>query len=64
MNGLRPDYKTYPLFEQAQYYEGSLEPGHVLYLPHYWWHTVESKDVSIGISTELDDENFLKFIPS
>ena len=63
VNGLRPDYKTYPLFEQSQYYEGHLEPGHVLYLPHYWWHTVESKDVSISISAELDDDNFLKFPP-
>ena len=63
VNGLRPDYEKYPLFEQAHYYEGHLEPGQVLYLPHHWWHTVESKDISISISADLDEPNFLKFLP-
>jgi lysine-specific demethylase 8 len=63
VNALKPDFEKYPLLEQAHYYEGHLEPGQVLYVPHLWWHTVESKDISISISADLDESNFLKFLP-
>ena len=63
VNALQPDYHKYPLLKQAQYYEAHLSPGQVLYLPNQWWHTVESKDISISISADLDEINFLNNPP-
>jgi tRNA wybutosine-synthesizing protein 5 len=44
----RPD--DFPLFEHARPYPIRLEPGDVLYLPFYWWHVVESLDMSISVN--------------
>ena len=63
VNALKPDYQKHPLFEQAQYYESYLGPGQVLYLPNQWWHTVESRDISISISADLDEANLFKYMP-
>ena len=62
VNALQPDYQKYPLFDQARYYESYLEPGQVLYLPNQWWHTVESRDISISISADLDETNLFKYM--
>ncbi len=51
----RPDYKRFPLLDNAMYCATILMPGQAMYIPRGWWHTVQSIDVSISVSLELSD---------
>jgi len=42
--------RQYPLFREARYIEGVLEPGECLYIPPGWWHYVQSLSVSCSVS--------------
>jgi len=40
--------ETHPQLRRAHRIEWTLEPGHLLYIPPYWWHEVESAENSIS----------------
>lgn len=42
--------EEFPNFREVKFVKAILEPGDVLYLPHKWWHYVQSLDTSISIS--------------
>ncbi|KAK3673311.1 hypothetical protein LTR78_006856 [Recurvomyces mirabilis] len=42
--------ETFPLFADADYFEGVLGPGDSLYVPLGWWHYVESLTTSFSVS--------------
>ena len=42
--------RIFPLFEQADFVEGILEPGDCLYVPRGWWHYVEGLSVGASVS--------------
>ncbi len=44
------DLNTYPLFKNTTCWEGSIEPGEVLFMPSMWWHQVCSEGRSMAIS--------------
>lgn len=44
------DPEKWPLFENCQVYDFTLEAGEVLFLPVGWWHYVEGLDTSISVS--------------
>lgn len=46
----RPDFESYPLFQNVQITEVMLEPGEALFLPVGWWHHVRALDVSMSVS--------------
>lgn len=45
-----PDYTQFPDFKQAEYTEGILRPGDMLYIPPKHWHFVKSLSVSFSVS--------------
>jgi len=59
VDALNPDYIQHPLLKNAQYLEGRIAPGDVLYVPDQWWHTVQSEDIAISLSAQFDQQNFL-----
>ncbi len=38
------DESAYPDFAQAEYVEFRVRPGDVLYIPIYWWHSIQNVD--------------------
>lgn len=69
VNIKHPDLEKYPLFGKASPYVVELEPGDILFVPHHWWHYVESLTDSISINTwvemkKIDDFSRLKEILS
>lgn len=60
VNVKSPDLQTHSKFKNAVPYIVTLEPGQVLYVPHHWWHYVESLETSISINSwielPVDDE--------
>lgn len=44
------DDETFPRFRDATCYEITLDPGDILYVPGYWWHSVMSHGRSIALS--------------
>lgn len=64
-----PDLIKYPLFDRVSPYVVDLQPGDILFVPHHWWHYVESLTDSISINTwvemkQIDDFSRLKEILS
>jgi hypothetical protein len=49
-----PDYKTHPLFAQAQRREVTVAQGQVLFIPALWWHHVTSHGPSIAVNIWWD----------
>jgi hypothetical protein len=49
----RPDLVKYPRFANVTLYEASLEPGDILYIPGYWWHTAETDSTCISVNQWL-----------
>ena len=45
-----PDHKRFPLFRNAEKTELILNPGDVLFVPHHWWHFVETLEPSISLN--------------
>lgn len=41
----------YPLYRYIPKYTANLEPGDVLFSPHWWWHCVNTTEPSIGIAS-------------
>jgi oxalate decarboxylase/phosphoglucose isomerase-like protein (cupin superfamily) len=50
VNFENPNYKLFPNYRKAKAIEVTLEKGDVLYLPPYWFHRVESLDLSISVN--------------
>ncbi|WP_342089304.1 cupin-like domain-containing protein [Dyadobacter sp. OTU695] len=42
--------EQYPLFKHANTYTLTLHTGDILYIPLYWWHLVESLDMSVSVN--------------
>ncbi|KAL5005656.1 hypothetical protein ScPMuIL_016814 [Solemya velum] len=54
-----PDLEKYPLFGHCERYEGTLEPGDVLFIPALWFHNVISLEFGVAINVfwkHLDDK--------
>lgn len=47
---LDPDYERHPRLRDVPFYEVTIEPGDLLYIPLRWWHEVTSLDVSVTLS--------------
>lgn len=45
-----PDLDNFPDFVHAHSYEGIIAPGDILYIPEYWWHEVQSLDISLSVN--------------
>jgi lysine-specific demethylase 8 len=45
-----PDFARYPRFAGACPLHCVLEPGELLYIPHFWWHQVRSMEFSISVN--------------
>jgi lysine-specific demethylase 8 len=43
-------HPRHPRFEDATVYEGTLEPGDILFIPRGWWHHICADDVSISLN--------------
>ena len=44
----KPDLSKFPAYEFADYYETTIDPGDILYIPGYTWHQVSNVTDSIG----------------
>lgn len=52
-----PDYQTYPLFKQANYFEGQLAAGDLLYIPAYWLHSFQHLgEININVNVWWDEK--------
>ncbi|CAF0854545.1 unnamed protein product [Brachionus calyciflorus] len=56
VNIKNPDLKKFKNFNKVKVYVVELSPGDVLYVPHNWWHYVESLSDSISINTWVEIE--------
>ncbi|XP_033099617.1 HSPB1-associated protein 1 homolog isoform X2 [Anneissia japonica] len=54
VNIVYPDFGKCPLFKAATPYNVTLQPGDILFVPHHWWHYVESLETSISINCWMD----------
>jgi lysine-specific demethylase 8 len=59
VNFFFPDYEKHPLLAEAEYREGDVGPGDVMYVPQGWWHATRSLTTSISISRSVDETHFL-----
>jgi hypothetical protein len=52
INVFAPDVARFPGFQavSARRVECLISPGDILFIPKYWWHAVESLDVSISLN--------------
>lgn len=57
INIQNPDLTKFPKFQNAEPFVIDLVPGDVLYVPHNWWHYVESLNDSISINTWVEIKN-------
>lgn len=49
-NPLKPNFNKFPKAKQVKFYDVMMDPGTVLYIPHYWWHQVESCSTIISVN--------------
>uniref|UniRef100_A0A7S1U632 JmjC domain-containing protein n=1 Tax=Phaeomonas parva TaxID=124430 RepID=A0A7S1U632_9STRA len=54
-----PDLKRFPSFRGAQALEAEVGPGDVLYMPPYWFHRVETTEMSLSLSVVSPSEEEL-----
>eukprot|EP00968_Pinguiococcus_pyrenoidosus_P015018 scaffold1376_cov257-Pinguiococcus_pyrenoidosus.AAC.31 len=54
-----PDLATFPQFEGVNALVATVEPGDVLYMPPYWFHYVESLELSLSLSVVSPSEEEL-----
>jgi HSPB1-associated protein 1 len=54
VNVKSPRLDRFGSFKNTRPYVVDLEPGDVLYVPHNWWHYVESLSDSISINTWVE----------
>jgi [protein]-arginine 3-hydroxylase / protease len=45
-----PDLERFPDFASAEYVDCVLESGEMLYIPPYFWHAIESREVSFSVN--------------
>lgn len=55
INPENPDYDKYPQFKDAEFFETTLEPGDVLYMPPYTLHFVRGLDINISVNIDWHD---------
>jgi lysine-specific demethylase 8 len=60
VNFFFPDYAKHPLLACAEYVEGDLGPGDVMYVPEGWWHATRSLTISISVTRTVDESAFLR----
>ncbi|XP_072020295.1 HSPB1-associated protein 1 homolog [Amphiura filiformis] len=56
INISKPDSTKYPQFTSTTPYIVTLDPGDVLFVPHHWWHFVETMETSISVNTWIEME--------
>jgi hypothetical protein len=49
-NPLIPDFAKYPKSQRVKFYDLTMNPGTVLYIPAFWWHQVESCSTVISVN--------------
>lgn len=49
-NPQKPDFVKFPRAKKAKFYDLTMNPGTVLYIPAYWWHQVESCSTVISVN--------------
>jgi hypothetical protein len=49
-NPLKPDFEKFPKSRKVQFYDLTIQPGSILFVPPYWWHQVTSDSMSISVS--------------
>jgi hypothetical protein len=72
VNPEQPDLACFPLFDRATAYEGTIEPGDVVFMPAGWWHCVRALEKSITVSHNFFNDvnvnehlsHFLRRIPT
>jgi peptidyl-lysine (3S)-dioxygenase / protease len=50
INPWQVDTGKFPAFADASVQEGTLEPGDVLYIPQFWWHTAKALEPTINVT--------------
>ncbi|MFK8032426.1 MAG: cupin-like domain-containing protein [Gammaproteobacteria bacterium] len=58
-----PDATLYPEFEKAHYVEVTLNAGEALFIPIYWWHSIENIGFSISSVFFWSTSWASKFLP-
>jgi hypothetical protein len=49
-NPSNPDFEKFPRAKKVKFYDLTVHPGSVLFVPPYWWHQVSSFSTSISVS--------------
>jgi ectoine hydroxylase-related dioxygenase (phytanoyl-CoA dioxygenase family) len=47
---VKPDFEKFPKAKKVKFYDLTVHPGSVLFVPPYWWHQVSSVSTSISVS--------------
>jgi hypothetical protein len=49
-NPLKPDFEKFPKARKVKFYDLTINPGSVLFVPAYWWHQVMSYNTIISVN--------------
>ena len=49
-NPLLPDFEKFPKAQKANFYDVTMNPGSILYMPAFWWHQVVSCNTVISVN--------------
>ena len=50
VNPYAPSATIWPRFARAERWEGAIEAGDALFIPHGWWHAIASEGVAISVN--------------
>ena len=58
-----PSPTEFPNFSRAEYIEVTVLPGEMLFIPIYWWHSIENIGVSISVTSFWSRNWKSRFLP-
>ena len=58
-----PDPMEFPKFAKAEFTEVTVSPGEMLFIPIYWWHSIENIGVSISVTSFWTRDWKSRFLP-
>lgn len=46
---IEPETSEFPMFKEAQYVDLEIKAGEILFIPLFWWHAIQNKDLNIAV---------------
>ena len=60
---LVPDPDEFPEFHKAKAYDIVLKAGEMLFIPIYWWHAIQNRQINIATVTFWGCDSWYRYPP-